>query len=145
MQIGSFDGESDLFAAFLAVDLIWRGSPNGGIEGNIGGFSFGRARLDVTAAFALGLGTRATPRLPAGEPVDGGVDAAGGKDLPGFYFITTLPPVGIAGVKDILFGGFGRGLLLRLFVRNFWLYVTGFFFSSASASSGAGWVSSVSM
>lgn len=118
---------------------------NGSIEGNIGGFAIRRAGLDIAAAFAFGLGTRTTPGLPAGQPVDGGVEVAGYKGIPGFNFFAALPPVGVTGVEDILFGGFGRGLLLRLFVGNTRGYLTGFFFSSVSESSGAGWVSSLSI
>ena len=138
-------GKGDFLALFFTVFLIGSRSPDGGIERDIGGFTICGARLDIAAAFALGLGTRTTPGLPASEPVDGGVDITGCKYFPGFCFFAALPPIGIARIEDILPSGFRRGLLLRLLVCNAWSYLTGFFFSSASESCGAGWVSSDSM
>jgi hypothetical protein len=139
------DGEGNFLTLFFTVFLVGCRSPDGGIEGDIGGFAIRWTGLDVAAALALGLGPRTTPGLPASEPVDGGVDITGCKYFPGFCFFAALPPIGIARIEDILPGGFRRGLLLRLLVCNAWSYLTGFFFSSASESCGAGWVSSDSI
>jgi hypothetical protein len=132
------DGKSDFLALFFAIFLVGGRGPDGSIESDIGCFAFSGAGLNVTPPLTFGLGTRTTPSLPAGQPVDGGVEIAGDKGIPGFYFFAALPPVGIAGVEDILLGWFGRSLLLGLLVGEARGYLTGFFFSSASASSGAG-------
>jgi hypothetical protein len=146
LQIAGLDGESDILTLLCSILLIGGSGPNGGIKSDIGGFTISGTRLDVATTLTFGFGTRTTPRLPAGEPVDGGVDVSGNKCIPSFYFFSALPPVGVSGVEDILFGGFGRGLLLGRFVGDARGYLTGFFFtSSASESSGAGCVSSDSI
>jgi hypothetical protein len=103
LQIAGLDGKSYFLALLFTIFLVRSRSPNGSIESNIGGFPVSRARLDIASTLAFGFGTRTTPGLPAGEPVDGGVDIARDKSVPSFYFFTTFPPVGITGIKNILF------------------------------------------
>jgi hypothetical protein len=49
--------------------LVRRRGAECGIEGNIGGVVAGRARLDVAAAFALGVRARAPPATLTGHLV----------------------------------------------------------------------------
>jgi hypothetical protein len=94
--------------------LEWRSRTQGRIEGQIVGFTAGGARLYVTTALTLGASLRATPGMPAGDPVDRVGNFARGERLSNLDFLTAIPPVGAERIEDILFGGFG-GRLFRLF------------------------------
>jgi len=57
LKIGRFNGECHLLALLCPFDLERSCSAQRGIESNIIGLAIGRAGLDVTAAFTLGVGT----------------------------------------------------------------------------------------
>jgi hypothetical protein len=54
VEIAGLDGESHFLTQLAAFFLERSGSSQGGVEGQIAGFSFYPAGLDVAAALALG-------------------------------------------------------------------------------------------
>lgn len=74
------------------------GGSQGGVEGEIGDFVLlGKAGLNVTAAFAFGFGLGAATGFVAGQPVELGVEAAGGEFLLGSDFLAPFPPLSLLG------------------------------------------------
>lgn len=70
--------------------------------------------MNVAAAFAVGLGLGAPPRLLAGQLVELGVQSAGVELLFGSDFFAAFPPVGILRrVGNGLGAGFGRLIDIR--------------------------------
>jgi len=63
------DGERHFLALFAARFLMRRRRSEGGVEGDVARILAGRPRLDVAAAFALGMRTRTPPAVAAGDLV----------------------------------------------------------------------------
>jgi hypothetical protein len=86
-----------------------RGGAQGSVEGQVGDtVFFGQAGLDVTAAFAFGLGDGAAASLAAGEAVELGIEAAGGEFGLGLDFLAAFPPLPfLRGLGNSLGAGLG--------------------------------------
>ena len=74
--------------------------------------------------------------MPAGDSIQGIGQAARNKRRTNFYLFSAIPPIGAAGIEDILGSRFGW--LLAAFVRFLDLYVAiqAFFFSSTGSWAG---------
>ena len=144
LQVAGLNRKRHFLALLGAPFLMGRGGADSGVECNIAGFSVGGSRLNVAAAFALRAGAGAAASPAAGEPVDGGIQLAGQEGFSGLDLFAPLPPIGVAGIEDILLGRFGRALRMAFFA-DLRFYATLFFFSPVSCSSDEGVVSSDSM
>ena len=106
------DGEGQALALLGAALLERRGGAEGGIEGDVIGLVVGRARLDIAAVLALGLGERAPAGMLAGQLVEGCVQPARAEGLAGLDLLPALPPLGVGVREHVLRHGLRRSLLL---------------------------------
>ena len=103
-----------MFALLGARFLVWGGSADGGVKGNVAQVVTGRARLDIAAAFAFGTRAGAASAAPARDLIEGVGQLLRRKGfLGGVDFLAPVPPARIASVEYILRAGLGR-LVLRL-------------------------------
>ena len=131
MEIGGADGKGHLLAQVGALALEGRRGAQRSVEGQVLGLALGGAGLDVAAVFAVGVGARAPPRALAVQPVQGGIELAGGEGFAGLYFLAAVPPVGVADVKNTLRSRVELGRATLLFLPGFPAYA--FFFRSAGS------------
>ena len=113
VEILALHGEGHVLPLFQALDLERRGGANGGVEGKIVGFAGGGSGTDVAAALFLGVGARTAAGRPAGEFVEGGIQAARGEGFADLGLPAALPPGSVLG-GGLGAGAFGRG-------GGFWL------------------------
>jgi hypothetical protein len=97
-----------------------RGRAQRGVKGQIGQFSFGDARLDVTAALPFRLCARTAAGLVARQPIKLRIQPAGGELLARLYLAAAFPPMSfLRRLRNALRAGLGLGNLtpLTLFRR----------------------------
>jgi hypothetical protein len=94
---------------------VRRGRTQRGVKSQVGQFSLGDARLDVTAALAFRLRLRAAAGLVARQPVKLGIQAAGGELLARLDLPAALPPMSfLRRLRNTLRAGLGLGNLTSL-------------------------------
>jgi len=115
------DGEGQV--ARIALDLVRGCGPDGGIEGNVGGFAVSRPSLNVAPPLAVGASLAAATALATRQLIEVGVKLPLNFEFgPRFGLLATLPPMrGIVVLelrllRQFLRGRFGGFLLGGVFV-----------------------------
>jgi hypothetical protein len=96
------DGKRYFFALFGPLHLERSRGAQRGIESDIVGFTLGRAGLDVTAAFTLGVRARAATAAATTQLIEGGIQLTGIEGLADLNLFTPIPPVSIARIENTL-------------------------------------------
>ena len=120
MQILLLHSEGNFFALLDPFQLVWGRGTECGVEGNICRVFPGWPRLDVAAALAVRVRARATAALLARDFVYGIIEFARGKRFTRPDFLPSIPPMGIAGIENLLRPWF-RSAILGFGLANFLL------------------------
>jgi hypothetical protein len=102
LKIGRLDGKRHLFALFGPFHLERRGSAQRGIESEVICLALGRAGLDIPAALALRVGTRASPAVAAAQFIECGIELARVESFADFNLFAPIPPVRISSIENTL-------------------------------------------
>jgi len=111
LEVALLDGEGQALALLGAAFLEGGGGAEGGVEGDVVVAVARRARLDIAAVLALGVGERTAPGVLAGQFIERGVELAGQEGLAGLDLLPAFPPVGVGVREDILLLRGGLALL----------------------------------
>ena len=102
MKVAGLNRKRHSLALLLTIFLERSGRAQGGVKGQVVGFSVGGPGLNVAAALAFCSSLGPASAVPAGNFIERVVDLTGRKRLPDFHPFTAIPPVGCSGLEYVL-------------------------------------------